>query len=120
MVVCNKAHRFMVAEQLSDIGVTPDTILLESATRKHGTGHRRRRPWEVLAQCDAGDRPLLLVMPTDRVIRDTEIIRAGGSGSHPETGYRLHPAGTPTGTSRRRPDCETALWRSQAPTKPPH
>src|SRR6187551_962318 len=33
VVVCNEAHRFLVAEQLRDAGFAPATILLEPAGR---------------------------------------------------------------------------------------
>ena len=33
IVVCNEAHRFLVAEQLRQVGVTPQSILLEPVGR---------------------------------------------------------------------------------------
>ena len=33
IVVCNEAHRFMVAEQLQQVGIEPQTILLEPTGR---------------------------------------------------------------------------------------
>jgi len=33
VVVCNEAHRFLVAEQLRELGITPQAILLEPMGR---------------------------------------------------------------------------------------
>ncbi len=33
VVICNESHRFMIAEQLREIGITPQTIMLEPAGR---------------------------------------------------------------------------------------
>ncbi len=68
LVVCNEDHRFIVAEQLHDIGVEPAAILLEP----HG---RNTAPAVALAALHAiehQDDPLLLVLPADHVIRDLQ------------------------------------------------
>jgi mannose-1-phosphate guanylyltransferase/mannose-6-phosphate isomerase len=69
IVVCNEAHRFLVAEQIRDIGLQGDIILEPEG--------RNTAPAVALAAlralADAGDEsddPLLLVMPADHVIRD--------------------------------------------------
>src|SRR5690606_8303253 len=73
MVICNEDHRFVVAEQLHQIGVKPDSILLEP----HG---RNTAPAVALAALHAlshHDDPLLLVLPADHVIQDIEAFHAG-------------------------------------------
>src|SRR5882762_10483810 len=71
LIVCNEAHRFVVAEQARQINVSPAATLLEPIGRntapavalaallavKHGTG-----------QSNTAD-PVLLVLPADHVIR---------------------------------------------------
>jgi mannose-1-phosphate guanylyltransferase / mannose-6-phosphate isomerase len=107
LVICNEAHRFMVAEQLKRIGATPKAILLESKGR--GTA-----PALTLAAVHAvtADDPVLLVMPSDHAIsRSDEFTRAVQRGaalahqgylvafgvppSSPETGYGYIRAGAP-------------------------
>jgi mannose-1-phosphate guanylyltransferase/mannose-6-phosphate isomerase len=67
-VVCNEEHRFLVAEQLREVGVAPGRILLEPVGRNTA-------PALTLVALDAmmnrGD-PVLLVMPADHVIPDRE------------------------------------------------
>lgn len=65
-LVCNEEHRFMVAEQLRQLGRMPERILLEPAGRNTA-------PALTLAALSLreriGDAPML-VMPADHVIRD--------------------------------------------------
>mgnify|MGYP001492371855 CR=1 FL=1 len=71
LVVCNEAHRFLVAEQLREIGRVPAAILLEPVGRNTA-------PAVALAALQAtaqGDNPLLLVLPADHVIRDDAALR---------------------------------------------
>jgi len=66
IVVSNEHHRFIVAEQLNQIGVTPDAILLEPCGRNTA-------PAVTLAALHASrhhDDPLLLVLPADHVLAD--------------------------------------------------
>jgi mannose-1-phosphate guanylyltransferase/mannose-6-phosphate isomerase len=99
IVVCNESHRFMVAEQLRQVGGTLPDIVLEP------TG-RNTAPAIALAAWVArrsGD-PLLLVLPADHVIRDVAAFQAavrvaipaaqagklvtfGVVARQPETGY---------------------------------
>jgi mannose-1-phosphate guanylyltransferase/mannose-6-phosphate isomerase len=67
LVICNEAHRFLVADQLKRIGAQPKAILLEPQGR--GTA-----PALTLAAVHAvtADDPVLLVMPADHVITRTE------------------------------------------------
>jgi mannose-1-phosphate guanylyltransferase/mannose-6-phosphate isomerase len=91
IVVCNEAHRFLVAEQLRRLAVTPRSIVLEpfgrntapaialaaftalgspAAQRKSPT--RRRSDAAVVPQGEA----ILLVLPADHVITDAAAFRA--------------------------------------------
>ena len=102
VVVCNEAHRFLVAEQLRQIGIEPAAMVLEPV------GRNTAPAIALAAQAALGaaraDDPLLLVLPADHVIRDVpafqKAVRAAlgpaGAGklvtfgivpSAPETGY---------------------------------
>ena len=65
LVICNEAHRFMVAKQLRRIGAKPKAIVLEPQGR--GTA-----PALTLAAVHAlnADDPVLLALPSDHVILD--------------------------------------------------
>lgn len=68
LVVCNDEHRFLVAEQLRNISITPAAILLEPIGRNTA-------PATAVAAMQAlsgRDNPLLLVLPADHIIRNTE------------------------------------------------
>ena len=105
LVICNEAHRFMVADQLKRIGARPKAILLEP----HGRG---TAPALTLAAVHAvtADDPVLLVMPSDHIIARTEaferavqrgaalarqgyIVIFGVPPASPETGYGYIRAG---------------------------
>jgi len=71
LVVCNEAHRFMVAEQLRQAGQQASTIILEPVGRNTA-------PAMAVAALQAmteGDDPLLLVLPADHVIERPEALR---------------------------------------------
>ena len=61
IIVCNEAHRFLVAEQLRQIDCNPQAILLEPAGRNTA-------PAVALAALSAAPDALLLVLPADHVI----------------------------------------------------
>ncbi len=115
IVVCNERHRFMVAEQLRDVEITPAAILLEPVARNTAPAIACAA-LEALSQNDRDDDPLLLVMPTDHVIQDAEkfaravqaaareatrgrLVTFGATPDHPETGYGYIQAGSPTDAS---------------------
>jgi mannose-1-phosphate guanylyltransferase/mannose-6-phosphate isomerase len=100
IVVCNESHRFLVAEQLREIGVAPQTIVLEPAGRNTAPAVAVAALLAVAVEPDA----LLLVLPADHVILDVAAfasalaaaLEAATSGrlatfgivpSRPETGY---------------------------------
>lgn len=70
IVVCNEAHRFLVAEQLRQVGVTPQSILLEPVGRNTAPAVAIAA-LVALAGVKPGDEPpLLLVLPADHVLAD--------------------------------------------------
>lgn len=129
LVVANESHRFMVAEQLRQVGCVPSAILLEPVGRNTA-------PAIAVAALQAtrdGQDPLLLVLPSDHVIADAEAFRAavqaaapaaqagrlltfGVVPTGPEIGYGYIRAGAalPDGTHAvaqfvEKPDAATAL-----------
>lgn len=64
MIVCNEAHRFLVAEQLRESGHAAGSILLEPVGRNTA-------PALTLAALECmDDDPVMIVMPADHVVRD--------------------------------------------------
>ena len=124
VVVCNEAHRFLVAEQLRQINSEPRAIVLEPFGRNtapaialaaHAAlkGTKAEANKATKAEANAGE-PVLLVLPADHVIRDVpafhKAIRAalgaaeqgrlvtfGIVPSTPETGYGYIQRGNATG-----------------------
>ena len=58
IVVCNKEHRFMIAEQLEAVGVTAAAILLEPVARNTAPAIAAAA-FESLVRSDEGDDPVL-------------------------------------------------------------
>jgi len=108
LLICNEDHRFIVAEQMRQIGVEPAAILLEPMGRNTA-------PAVAIAALQAtagGEDPLLLVLAADHVIREGAAFRqtvqagmeAANSGqlvtfgivpTAPETGYGYIEAAEP-------------------------
>ena len=72
IVVAGEDHRFLVAEQLRQVGVAAASILLEPVGRNTAPAIAAAA---LQAMADGGD-PLLLVLPSDHVVRDAEAFRA--------------------------------------------
>ena len=100
MVVCNDAHRFLVAEQIREMDVTPTAILLEPMGRNTAPA----AAVAALQAAKGGEDPLLLLLPADHVIarvdafhhalaagtgpaRDGALVTFGIPPSVPETGF---------------------------------
>ncbi len=66
-VICNDSHRFLVAEQLREINVKADALLLEPVGRNTAPA----LTLAAIANREAGHDDVLLVMPADHVIQDT-------------------------------------------------
>ena len=100
LLICNEDHRFIVAEQMRQIGVDPAAILLEPVGRNTA-------PAVAVAALKAtarGEDPLLLVLAADHVMRDAagfrrtveagmaaaeagQLVTFGIVPTAPETGY---------------------------------
>ncbi len=100
IVVCNVEHRFMVAEQLHEIGLTDAVIILEPSARNTA-------PALALAALQASateSNSTLLVLSADHMIHDVDafhhavkiainaaekghLVTFGVQPTHPETGY---------------------------------
>lgn len=72
IVVANEAHRFLAAEQLRLVGVEHAAIVLEPVGRNTAPAIAAAA---LQAIADGAD-PLLLVLPSDHVVRDAEGFRA--------------------------------------------
>ncbi len=99
IVVSNAEHRFMVAEQLREIGISTLSILLEPVGRNTA-------PAIALAALEAtqhGDDAILLVLPSDHVIKDENAFHAAVRSALPaaESGrlvtFGIVPTGPETG-----------------------
>ncbi len=141
LVVCNEDHRFMVAEQLRQLGITPGALILEPQGRNTAPAVALAALHAAGADPDA----LLLVLPADHVIRDVpafieavgKALPAAADGrlmtfgvvpSSPETGYGYIKCGASAGDGLydlerfvEKPDAATAaqylasgdyLWNS--------
>ncbi len=99
-VICNDAHRFLVAEQLREIEVKADALLLEPVGRNTAPA----LTLAAIANRELGHDDVLLVMPADHVIRDNKsfqsaleegalladknyLVTFGIVPDRPETGY---------------------------------
>ncbi|RYX81506.1 mannose-1-phosphate guanylyltransferase/mannose-6-phosphate isomerase [bacterium] len=72
LVVCNNEHRFLVADQLLELGGAVGPILLEPAGRNTAPAVALAAFTALQSDPDA----LLLVLPSDHVIRDANSFRA--------------------------------------------
>ena len=71
VIVCNEAHRFLVAEQLRQLKIEPRAHRARALRAQHRPGHRARGAGGAQAGADANAvDPVLLVLPADHVIRD--------------------------------------------------
>ncbi len=66
MVICNDEHRFVVGEQLQEIGVTPHSVLLEPL----GRGTAPAVALAALSVARPDFDPVLIIMPSDHVVDD--------------------------------------------------
>ncbi len=116
IVVCNEAHRFLVAEQLRQVGVEPRSILLEPVGRNTAPAVAVAALAALRGKPGDGE-PLLLVLPADHVLADNAAFRrtveaavpAARAGrlvtfgvvpTQPETGYGYIRRGAGAGPVR--------------------
>jgi len=71
LVVCGNEHRFLVAEQLRDVGITPHAIMLEPAGRNTAPAVAAAAAFLKAQDPDA----VMLVLPADHVIEKNEAFR---------------------------------------------
>lgn len=100
LIVCGEDHRFLVAEQMRQIGVTPAAIMLEPQGRNTA-------PAIAVAACRLADTvgrdALMLVLPADHVIRDVDafndgVMRAAQAvGEHGLATFGIVPSSPETG-----------------------
>jgi len=100
VVVCNESHRFLVAQQLRDLGHEKATIVLEP----EGKNTAPAITLAALSTLAEEDDPTLLILPADHYVGDCEALQAsireattyadqgrfvtfGIQPRHPETGY---------------------------------
>ena len=79
LVVANEEHRFLVAEQLRVIGAPAARIVLEPVGRNTAPAIAAAA---LVAMADGSD-PLLLVLPSDHVVRDADAFRAAVEAATP-------------------------------------
>jgi mannose-1-phosphate guanylyltransferase/mannose-6-phosphate isomerase len=107
IVVCNEAHRFLVAEQLHEMGLPPSSILLEPVGRNTA-------PAIALAAHTAlqiaGDDALILVLPADHVLADLPAFQAAIQRALPAAAAGKLVA---FGTVARTPETGYGYLRSQ-------
>lgn len=131
LVVCNEAHRFLVAEQLRAIGQAA-RILLEPEGRNTAPAVTLAALVAMAEQGADGESPLLLVMPADHVIEEPsaflKALKAGKDAategslvtfgvvpSYPHTGYGYIEAdvrsvkAAPVKSFVEKPDKQTAV-----------
>ncbi len=115
IIICNEEHRFIIAEQMRAVGVTPQPLILEPIARNTA-------PAVAVAALQAlvrDDDATLLVLPADHRIDDSELFRAavaeavaladqgflvtfGIKPVEPETGYGYIRQGSAVGEGSAR------------------
>lgn len=99
-IVCNENHRFLVAEQLREINISPSSIILEPVSKNTAPA----LTLAALNELEKGGDPILVAMPADQVIEEDylfigaiknalelakngSIVTLGVQPSSPNTGY---------------------------------
>jgi len=128
LLVCNEDHRFLVDDQLQQIGIKPQAILLEPKARNTGPAIAAAALWLLARDPDA----LMLVQPSDHVIaspadfhrgvmrglaaaQEGRLVTFGIKPARPDTGYGYIQSGEALGDGVfgvdrfvEKPDRETA------------
>ncbi len=134
LIVANEEHRFIIAEQLREIGVTPEALILEPFGRNTAPAACVAALRLVATAAPGDPNPLMLVMPSDHAIGDLAAFRQaieraadaaraghlvtfGITPERAETGYGYIASGRPLDTAPgafavtgfiEKPDPETA------------
>ncbi len=118
VIVCNEEHRFFVAEQMRQMGINKAKIILEPIGRNTAPA----LTLAALASNESSGDAVMLVMPADHVIEDTEafhdvvkrgvglaldnyLVTFGIQPNAPETGYGYIKAGKEITASEYLIDC---------------
>ncbi|MFK8030827.1 MAG: mannose-1-phosphate guanylyltransferase/mannose-6-phosphate isomerase [Gammaproteobacteria bacterium] len=121
LVVCNEAHRFLVAEQLRQIDCKSSGIMLEPIGRNTAPAVAVAAMQLIVSRDDDSQNLVMLVLPADHVIQDTAAFQKAVADGHelalsgklvtfgivpdqPETGYGYIKKGSPAGDDA----CEVA------------
>ncbi len=117
IVVCNEAHRFLVAEQLRQLSIEPRAMVLEPFGRNTAPAIALAALAALkVSASDPGEDPALLVLPADHVIRNVpafqeavrvalaaaeqgQLVTFGIVPSAPETGYGYIQRGPASGNA---------------------
>ncbi len=100
LIICNEAHRFLIAEQMRLLGINPLNIMLEPVGRNTAPA----TAVAALAAQQQQTNALILVLPADHLIKDVlafqaavqqgipfaeagHLVTFGIVPTHPETGY---------------------------------
>ena len=114
IVVCGDEHRFLAAEQIRQLGVTPAAVILEPVGRSTAPAIALA----ALKAAQAGKSSIIVIMPADHLIldgdaltaaiktaavaaRDGRIVTLGIKPTYPATGYGYISAGQ----ALDAPDC---------------
>jgi len=131
LVICNEAHRFLVAEQLREIEAQAD-IVLEPVGRNTAPAAALAALLALSESKKGEDAPLLLIMPADHIIQDKKafvsaintgaasaehgvLVTFGVMPSYPHTGYGYIEAdartlvAVPVDSFVEKPDQKTAV-----------
>jgi mannose-1-phosphate guanylyltransferase/mannose-6-phosphate isomerase len=128
IILANEEHRFIIAEQLRQIDVKPQTIMLEPVARNTAPAAAAAALWLGQREPDA----LMLIMPSDHAIADPSGLpkaieigaQAAASASsspsasqadRPETGYgyiRRPPRSARRAPTRSRPSSRSRTGRA--------
>ena len=112
VILANEEHRFIIAEQLRQIDVKPQTIMLEPIARNTAPAAAAAALWLGQREPDA----LMLIMPSDHAIADHpaflkaieigaqaaaagKLVTFGIEADRPETGYGYIRRAGPIGTT---------------------
>ena len=78
IVVCNQEHRFIVAEQLREVGIDPRAVVIEPMGRNTA-------PAAAVAALllESESDALMLIMPSDHLVRDPDAFRAAVAAAVP-------------------------------------
>jgi len=108
VILANEEHRFIIAEQLRQIDVKPQTIMLEPIARNTAPAAAAAALWLAQREPDA----LMLIMPSDHAIADPKAFRAAI-----EIGARVAAAGklVTFGIEADRPETGYGYIRRAAP-----